>query len=635
MPELKRSLGIGTIIALTLTAMIGTGMFFGTAIGSKYSGNAVLIAWALLLLLSLYVAACFGELIALFPRAGGVYEFSKQAYGSFFSFLIGWITWMMANISVTVLIIAALEYLLPLSFALHYKILIATGIIILLNFITYLGVETSGAALIFFALITIILFLAIIIPGAMHLNLNNFKPLFSGPYILVFVSLFYMLEALMGWEEASFLAEETKNPEKTIPRALIISTLIAGLLGILTAFVSLGIIPWQSLANSPTPITDVTSILFTPQISRIIGVGIVIALIGSAAGVVISTPRLLLAMARDKLFIAQLAAIHEKRRTPYKAIIFQTIVSIIIIILGFGQYKTLLSMFIPLALIMYAAVILSVTILRFKLRDKRRVFKTPLGKTGPVIVSLIYISVIIVWLIKEPGAVNLFKIILSIIFFGVPIYLLLIFFYNPDAIVGFSNYFAHLTLWLENILLPKHIRRRIIGLFRDLENRVVLEYGAGVGTLTLHLAEAVGSKGKVYATELSKRNVKLLTTRLLKKGINHVTVIHDEHQVNRVHPSIDNVDIIFSVGMMSYMQDFKKILREMNRILPDGGRICFVEYVNFFRILPDAEWVADTAKLKRIFREAGFSVRIEKKHGLFWNYLFVYGIKSDKDVPVV
>ncbi|HHE36655.1 MAG TPA: amino acid permease, partial [Candidatus Woesearchaeota archaeon] len=215
MPELKRSLGIGTIIALTLTAMIGTGMFFGTAIGSKYSGNAVLIAWALLLLLSLYVAACFGELIALFPRAGGVYEFSKQAYGSFFSFLIGWITWMMANISVTVLIIAALEYLLPLSFALHYKILIATGIIILLNFITYLGVETSGAALIFFALITIILFLAIIIPGAMHLNLNNFKPLFSGPYILVFVSLFYMLEALMGWEEASFLAEETKNPEKT------------------------------------------------------------------------------------------------------------------------------------------------------------------------------------------------------------------------------------------------------------------------------------------------------------------------------------------------------------------------------------------------------------------------------------
>ncbi|HHE36291.1 MAG TPA: hypothetical protein ENL16_00565 [Candidatus Woesearchaeota archaeon] len=86
---------------------------------------------------------------------------------------------------------------------------------------------------------------------------------------------------------------------------------------------------------------------------------------------------------------------------------------------------------------------------------------------------------------------------------------------------------------------------------------------------------------------------------------------------------------------MSYMQDFKKILREMNRILPDGGRICFVEYVNFFRILPDAEWVADTAKLKRIFREAGFSVRIEKKHGLFWNYLFVYGIKSDKDVPVV
>lgn len=635
MAELKRSLGFGTIVALTLTAMVGTGMFFGTAIGASYSGNAVLIAWVLLTVISVYVAACFGELIALFPRAGGVYEFSKQAYGRFFSFLVGWITWMMTNISVTVLIIASLEYLLPAGFPMYYKIIIAIGIIIFLNIIAYLGVDISGIALMFFALVAIVLFVAIIVPGAFHVDLANFKPFFSSPFLLIFVSLFFMLEGLMGWEEASFLAEETKNPERIIPRALIASTVIAGLLAIGAAFVSMGIIPWQKLMSSGAPISEVTTVIFGSTGSSIIGIGIVLALIGSAAGIVISAPRLLLAMARDKLFISQLAAIHEKRQTPYKAIIFQTIVSIIIIIIAFGKYKTLLSMFTPLALIMYITVLLSVTILRFRLPNVKRAFKVPFGKLGPLLVSLIYIGVILAWLFLEPGSVNIFNIILSLVFFGIPIYLLLIFFYNPDAIVSFSNFFAHLSLWTENLLLPKSIRRQIIDMFKDIKERVVLEYGAGVGTLTMHLAEAVGNKGKVYATDLSKKNIKLLTDRLLRKHISHVTVIHDEHQVNRVHPSVQNVDIIFSVGMMSYMQDVKKILKEMNRILPDGGRIFFVEYVNFFRFLPDAEWISDIEKLKKVFRQAGFSVKIEKKHGFLWNYLFVYGIKSEKDVPMI
>jgi hypothetical protein len=73
----------------------------------------------------------------------------------------------------------------------------------------------------------------------------------------------------------------------------------------------------------------------------------------------------------------------------------------------------------------------------------------------------------------------------------------------------------------------------------------------------------------------------------------------------------------------------------MNRILPDAGGICFVEYVNFFRFLPDAEWLSNTDRLKRVFREAGFSVQIEKKHGFLWNYLFIYGIKSERDVPFI
>jgi APA family basic amino acid/polyamine antiporter len=635
MAELKKTLGMGTIIALTMTSLVGTGMFLGTSIGARYSGNAVIIAWVILLAIGLYVSACFGELIALFPKSGGVYEFAKQAYGRFFSFIIGWIAWLMSTIAISVLTIAALNFLPIPGLTETTKIILAIALIIILNFVAYLGVDISAAVLMFFAIETVILFLSLIIPGFLHLSMSNFTPFLTKPATWIFVSLFFMLESLMGWEQTSFLAEETKDAEKIIPKGLMITTLIAGLLGLLFAFVSLGVIPWASLANSQVPVLDLANKLFTAPQAGIISFGVLLVLLGSVVGTVVSTPRLLLAMARDKLFISQLAAIHEKRRTPYKAIIFQTIFSILIIIIGFGKYKILLSMFTPLALFMYAAVLLSVTVLRFKLRESKRIFKAPLGKVGPVIISLLYLGVLVAWLLFEPGALDLFRIIISLIIFGVPIYLLLIFFYNPDAIVGFSNYFAHLTLWMENILLPKRVRKKIIGLFKDLDNKTVLEYGAGVGTLTTQLAETVGPRGRIYATDLSKRNINLLMRRLEKKGITNVKVIHDEHQVNRVHPTVDSVDIIFSVGMMSYMQDVNKILRQMNRLLPDAGRICFVEYVNFFWFLPDAAWLSDNKSIKETFREAGFSVKIEKKHGLLWNYLFIYGIKSEEDVPVI
>ena len=411
--------------------------------------------------------------------------------------------------------------------------------------------------------------------------------------------------------------------------------MIAGLLTIAVAFVSLGVIHWTQLSGLATPIHNVAFMLFGPSGSKIISWGIVVTLVGSAAGIVIASPRLILGMARDKLFIGQLAAIHKKRRTPYKAIIFQTVVAILLIIATAGKYQELLSWFTPIAVLVYVFVLMSVVVLRHKMPDAKRPFKVWFGRAGPLLVSLIYLAVIGVWLYLEPGSTIIIKRILSLIFFGVPIYLVLIFFYNPDAIIRFSNYFAYLAYWLENILLPKRIRKQIISVFQGLESRSILEYGSGVGTLTMHLADAVGPKGRIYATDMSKKNIKMLTKRLLKKKISHVTVIHDEHQVNRVHPDVDSVDMIFSVGMMGYMQDVKKILKEMHRLLPDGGRICFVEYINMFRFLPDAEWISNIKELKKVFRQAGFAVKIEKKHSLLWNYLFVYGIKSEQEVPII
>jgi len=73
----------------------------------------------------------------------------------------------------------------------------------------------------------------------------------------------------------------------------------------------------------------------------------------------------------------------------------------------------------------------------------------------------------------------------------------------------------------------------------------------------------------------------------------------------------------------------------MSKILPEAGRICFVEYDKFFGILPNIEWIHDDETIKKFFKEAGFAVRVIRKRYLFWQHIFIYGLKYNPDVPVI
>ena len=94
---------------------MGTGIWFLTSAGAKHAGPASLISWGILSLISVYIAMCFAELTAMFPKAGGVYEFAKQAYGRFWSFVIGWTTSIAGSVTIAMLLLGALQYLIPIK----------------------------------------------------------------------------------------------------------------------------------------------------------------------------------------------------------------------------------------------------------------------------------------------------------------------------------------------------------------------------------------------------------------------------------------------------------------------------------------------------------------------------------------
>lgn len=627
MAELQKTLSFPVILIITINSIMGTGIFFLPAVGAGISGPASIIAWLIMALLSMGISLIFAELVGMFPFAGGVYEYTKQAFGPLVSFLVGWMTMIAGNVTIAMLIVGAVQYLGPTMPALM-KIGISIGFILAFNYMAYRGMQTSAVMLVAFGVVTIFTVISLTIPGLLHFQAGNFTPFFIGPISFVFLTIFFIAETFFGWETATFLAEETKDAEHVMPKAMWIGTLLIAVMVLAFVVSSLGTIPWQEFGLSTTPLSDLAAIHYGLGATDIFSLLVYLSIIGSVAGWVVSAPRLLMSLAEDKLFIPQLADIHPKYNTPYKSIVFQTVLTSILVVIGAGSYQTLLHLLLPMVLVLYTVVILSFVVMRFTKKDQPRPFRVWGGISLSFLLMAFLSGLVAMWLFMDATAVHTLQLVGGFCLLGVPIFFLLTFYYNPDAIVSVSESFARLNLFFEGVVLPRRIRKEILMTLPELTGKKVLDFGAGVGTLTKQLIHHVGEEGHIVATDMSKKNLNILEKRLKKRKHLNFTIIHDPHAVNRVHPDVPFVDVVVSVGMMSYIQDMNGVLSDMNRLMPEGGEICFVEFIDYFWILPNAGWLKDEQKLLQLFQDAGFQVQLVKVKGLFWKYLMIYGKKA-------
>ncbi|MBI2581366.1 amino acid permease [Candidatus Woesearchaeota archaeon] len=638
-PEFKQSFGYWAVLSLSIGSIMGTTLFLGAGIGARYSGNLTLLAWVLVSAFAIYVAACFGELTSMFPKAGGAYEFAKQAYGRFFSFMIGWMAWLVGSIAVVVMIVGATSFLFP-NYSDFSQFLLSVAIISAMNAVAYLGVQASSLMLIGFAMAMVAVPLAITLKGFPAINWQNFVPFFTHPLYTVMVTGFFIVESFFGWESATYLAEETRNPRKTIPKALMHASLIIAVLGFMLMLTVFGIINWQQLGMVESPLSEIAHRALSEKLGLALAVGAFLALVGSAASGIVALPRLILAMARDRLFPGQFMRIHPRFSTPHNAILFQAVSLVTLLLLGFANYETLLTMLIPTSALMYILMLLAVPLLRKKYPNMERPFKVPFAKVGITIAILFLIAAIALWALNVQNSARLLELSIYLIAMGLPLYLLVELYYDPKMITQVNDLLAYLTLFTEKFTFTGKMKKEIFAFLGDLKNKTVLEFGCGVGTLTLELVRKVGLKGKVYATHFSKNHLKITSKRVddLKWGtakpVGTVEILHDDELFRRVHPDVTYADAIVSAGMLSYIQDMRKVLKEMWAILPVGGKVCFTDYTDFFHILPNVEWASSEASIEQLFRSTGFAVRVTKIKGFLWNRIFLYGIKTKEKESV-
>jgi basic amino acid/polyamine antiporter, APA family len=623
--ELKKTLSFKVILLITINSIMGTGIWFLTSSGAKHAGPASLISWGVLSLISVYIAMCFAELTSMFPKAGGVYEFAKQTYGRFWSFVIGWTTSIAGSVTIAMLLLGALQYLIPIKYAFTY-IPVAIFLIIAFSYVAFRGMQTSTVVLVTFAIITLTAVIAIIIPGFFNFQPGNFDPFFVFPTMNILLAIFFIAETFFGWESAIFLAAETKNPTKIMPKALIYGTLIIAILSFFLAFTAMGTIPWAEFSESVAPLKDLGSAHFGAIGGIIFSILIFISVIGATAGWIVTAPRLLMSIAEDKLFFTQFAKIHPKHKSPYVSIIFQVLVVSTLVIVGAGSYETLLHMLIPLILIVYSAVMLSVVILRFKRPELKRPYRVIFGKIGPFLTILFMIFLLIMFIKETHSAWDILRISGGLIAFGIPAYFAIELFYDKKYVTLRRNMMAKLSHHYHKIPLPKITFNKIISLVGPFNKKSsIMVYNSPMGTFTQKIVKAKIPFQKIVIANQSKEEIKIFKEKNPEKERKHIQ-LHFLRTL-KIPPKVKKVDSFVSFNDLGYVKDIPTFVHDVKNILNKKGKFCFYLKNNFMNVTPNAIEVDDKKKMLALFKKEKLEVNYQKKKRLYKTEIFIYGWK--------
>ncbi len=623
--EMKGVLSFKVILLVTINSIMGTGIWFLTAAGAKHAGPASLIAWGILSLVAVYIAMCFSELTAMFPKAGGVYEFAKQSYGRFWSFVIGWTTSIAGSVTIAMLLLGALQYMIPMKYGSWY-IPIAIVLIILFNYIAYRGMQTSTYMLVGFAIVTLVTIISIIIPGFFTFDIANLTPFFAFPAINILLAIFFIAETFFGWESAIFLAAETKNPKKIMPKALIFGTMAIAFFALLLTLTAMGTIPWQEYGQSIAPLRDLGTVYFGGIGTVLFTILVSTSIIGAVASWIVTAPRLLMALAEDKLFFVHFAKIHPKHKSPYVSITFQVIVLSVLVYIGSGSYETLLHLLIPLILLLYSAVLMSVVILRYKKPDMVRPFKVPLGKFGPFLTVAFMAFLMYMYLKETHGAIELIKISLSLIVFGIPAYFAIEIFYEQKYVNMRRNFFAYMQHNYHKIPLPRITFNRIHKYIGETDkNTTIIDYDCGVGGFTRSLIRKGIQFKKVYAVDKAHHQVNIFKKTLPEKFRRKVIIY--ERNSWRLPRKISKVDVFVSFDSLGYMDDIPAFLKHMKDALNKKGKFCFYIKNTFINMTPNALLVEDKQKILKMFADQKLNAEYSHKKKMFSEEVFIYGTK--------
>ena len=444
---LKRVLGPWQLTALGVGAIIGAGIFSGagTAVagGADHlgAGPALMLSYVLVAIACLFAALCYAEFAAMIPQAGSAYTYAYATLGELLAWIIGWdliIEYAVGNIAVAVSWSGyfqellrgfgvampewmATDYLTASHGAQQVRDALATGvdpttlpahvqqaahavenapslfglpiifnfpafmIVALVTWILVVGVRESAWANTFMVIIKIGILLFFLAMGIKYVRPENWRPFAPNGFQGVWTGASLIFFAYIGFDAVSTAAEESKNPKRDMPFAILMSLLLTSILYIAVTAVLTGMLPWQQLGTAEPLVTAFTE-RGLDIAAGVIAFGAVIATTSVLLVFQLGQPRIFYAMARDGLLPGWAATVHKKYRTPHvTTIITGVFVGIFAAVAPIEEVIELTNIGTLFAFVIVAVGIL---VLRKIDPDRPRPFRTPFVPVVPILAIL-------------------------------------------------------------------------------------------------------------------------------------------------------------------------------------------------------------------------------------------------------
>jgi basic amino acid/polyamine antiporter, APA family len=404
-------LGLFSATMMVVGGIIGSGIFLNPAIVAARVGTAelTLASWVLGGSIALIGAFVFAELGARRPQAGGGYVYLRDAYGRLPAFLYAWtLLLVIATGAIAAVAVTFASYTAVLfGWGAKTGVPLAVAAIVALSAVNYVGVKPGAVTQNIFTVLKLAALALLIAAGLTGPAVG--APQHSAPIggltLTLGAALVPVLFAYGGWQQTNFIAEELIEPERNLPRALIAGVAVVVTVYLLANWAYLRTLGIGGLAHSAAPAADVMAARLGAAGSRLIAAGIAISSFGFLNLVILVSPRVYRAMARDGLFFPGLAQLHPRYRTPTAAILFQGWWAILLTLTG--RYGDLLDYVVFGDWIFFGSTAATIFVFRARARRGQEAggtrFKMPGYPVAPLIFILAAIYVVVGSVASNPA----------------------------------------------------------------------------------------------------------------------------------------------------------------------------------------------------------------------------------------
>jgi basic amino acid/polyamine antiporter, APA family len=394
--KLKKELSLWHVTLCGVGIIIGAGIYTLVGKAAGMAGNMVWLSFILAALAASTTGLSYAELSSVFPRAGAEFTYAKKAFGKRIGFVVGFMTLFSGIIASSAV---------ALGFAGYFSAVFGTNIaitavvlIILICALLFYGVKQSVWLAIIFTLIEaagLIMIIFIGLPFLVSANINFLEvPPMGLTSVVGAAALIFF--AFIGFEDMVNLAEDTKNPKKNMPRAVILAIFVTTIIYVLVGLAAVSIMPWQDLAVSNAPLAEVAQLGmntygFDNEALIILGAIALFATANTVLLLLMAMSRIAYGMGRAHSLPKVFAIVHSKRHTPWISIIVVGLLAMGFALIGKIESVANLANFVVFTV--FIMVNLSMLKLRFSMPDKKRGFRVPLNIGKFNLVALVGIGI--------------------------------------------------------------------------------------------------------------------------------------------------------------------------------------------------------------------------------------------------